>query len=135
MECYTYQISQWRSLQGFDGVLIDTTVKTGDPRLAPTWDMVWGIKKGTWSERAYTDLYHARLDHYWFSDPLFFDTLCRHPRVAFGCYCPPGQFCHRHLLVSFLCHHVNATYHGELTKTQPGPLRPDPRILPPCNDP
>lgn len=93
MECYTYQLSQWRSLQGFDGVLIDTTVKTGDPRLAPTWDMVWGVKKGTWSERAYTELYYARLDHYWFSDPLFFDTLCRHPRVAFGCYCPPrGSF-------------------------------------------
>jgi len=111
---YTYQISQWRRLASLGIPLIDSTVKTGDYRLCPTWPMVLGVKKGHLSERSYTEQYHAILNHWWFADPDYFDQLLRYPHVAFGCYCPPGHFCHRYLLVDFLTRHTHTTYLGEL---------------------
>lgn len=114
-DIYTYQIPKWRGLLKFGIPLIDTTVKTGDPRLSPTWSMVLGVKRGTWTEAQYTCAYHQLLDYWWFADPLFFDTLLTHPRFALGCYCTPHHFCHRYLLAEFLAQHTHATYCGELT--------------------
>lgn len=114
MKLYTYQIAQARRLQGCGVPLVDTTVKSGDLRLAPTWDMVLEIKRRTLSEEEYTRRYHLMLDYAWFADPLFWDDLLRQPRIALGCYCPAHTFCHRYLLTDFLVRHTYATYHGEL---------------------
>ena len=115
MIVYTYQLAHWRRLAKTGVPLVDTTVKTGEQRLAPSWDMVLGIKRGTVSEEEYTRLYYARLDHWWFQDPLFWDELLTHPVLAFGCYCRAGTFCHRHLLVEFLKRVTHVEYRGELT--------------------
>ncbi len=115
MKLYTYQIPHWRRLQGCGVPLVDTTVKSGDPRMAPTWAMVMSVKSGTLSEEEYTRAYNEMLDYMWFADPAFWDDLLRQPRIALGCYCPAHTFCHRYLLTDFLVRHTHATYHGELT--------------------
>jgi hypothetical protein len=120
MIVYTYQLAHWRRLQKTQVPLVDTTVKTGDVRLAPTWDMVLSIKRGALSEDDYSRLYFERLDYWWFHDPMFWDELLTHPVLAFGCYCRAGQFCHRHLLVDFLRRVTEVDYRGELT-TDPDP--------------
>lgn len=115
MELYTYQVAHWRRLQNRGIRLVDTTVKTGCVQLAPTWEMVLGVKRGTLSEAQYTTHYQQILEYWWFRDPLFFDDLMQTPRLAVGCYCAAGQFCHRHLLVGFLQHITPLEYRGELT--------------------
>lgn len=116
-ELYTYQIPKWRGLVKFGMPLIDTTVKSGDPRLCPTWTLVMGIKQKRITEAQYTQAYLQLLDYWWFADPLFFEDLLTPPRIAVGCYCPPHQFCHRYLLAEFLARHTHAQYCGELTQT------------------
>ena len=115
MIVYTYQLAHWRRLSKGDIPLVDTTVKTGDPRLAPTWGMVLGIKRGEMSEAAYTEAYQDILNYWWFQDPQFWDELLSNPVLAFGCYCKAGEFCHRHLLVDFLRKVTDVDYRGELT--------------------
>lgn len=114
MNVHTYQIAQWRRLPKDGLVAIDTTVKSGAIQLAPTWEMVLGIKKGVLSQNDYSKQYRALLDYWWFQDPAFFDELLALPDVAFGCYCKPGVFCHRHLLVNFLAEVTVINYLGEL---------------------
>lgn len=104
MELYTYQIAQWRVVKalGSDIVIIDTTVKSGYSQLAPTWDMVTGIKQGRITEEKYTRLYYRILDYSRRVNPNFWDSLLRIEKVAIGCYCSRGKFCHRHLLAEYL---------------------------------
>jgi len=124
MIVYTYQLAHWRRLQKGPVPLVDTTVKTGDPRLAPSWAMVRGIKDGTWSEEEYTRAYNQLLDYWHVQDPLFWEELLCRPVVAFGCYCPAGTFCHRHLLVDFLRRLTDVDYRGELTEPLPADQTP-----------
>lgn len=114
MEIYTYQIAKWRSLKDSGIELIDTTVKSGFLQLAPRWDMVLGHKQGTVSDQAYTQMYLEILNFWWDEDPMFFEQLQTKPRIALGCYCRSGVFCHRHLLKTFLCNAFGATDKGEL---------------------
>jgi len=114
MQLYTYQIGQWRRLQGLGIPLLDTTVKSGAFQLAPTWEMVMGVKQGTLSEDDYSQLYAQRFEYWYFQDPLFFEALVEMPVLAVGCYCTPGAFCHRHLLVKLLGHITAVEYLGEL---------------------
>lgn len=115
MILYTYQLAHWRRLKDRGIPLVDTTVKTGYVQLAPHWWMVLNHKRGLLSDGLYTDHYRQLLDYWWFRDPVFFDELLKHPTLAFGCYCPAGTFCHRHLLVEFLTHVTTIDYRGELT--------------------
>lgn len=115
MIVYTYQIAKWRQLKGRGVPLIDTTVKSGDPRLAPTWEMVMRHKRGQWSDQEYTDAYYCMLDYWWFQDPEFWEDLMARPVVALGCYCPAHSFCHRYLLVEFLKRITEIDYRGELS--------------------
>lgn len=110
---YTFQLAKWRAIDQLGLPWLDTTVKSGAVQTAPTWAMVRGIKQGTLSEAAYTRLYYARLDYWWDRDPLFFEELLTYPSLALGCYCRPGTFCHRHLLVSYLTQTGQAHYGGE----------------------
>ena len=51
MRVYTAQIGR-----GGSGLILDTTVKSGaglGKVLAPTWDIVWGVKKGQISHEEY----------------------------------------------------------------------------------
>lgn len=120
MELMTIQIGKWRVARDRQIQFVDTTVKSGNDIFAPTWTMVLGHKDGTLTDAAYTDMYHARM----------FDSMRKHPDdwmryarsdvpMAFACYCQPGVFCHRHLLVRLfesICrkHQIPFEYYGEL---------------------
>lgn len=65
-------------------------------------------KKGELSEQSYTELYEDKMVE---SRGLFraaWDRLSAYPYAAFACYCPAGQFCHRHLFV----HHAKTHLEG-----------------------
>jgi hypothetical protein len=94
---------------------LDVTVKsaTGWARaFAPSWDMVWAVKRDPANQPWYRYHYDRILDQV----PL--DTwraLYRQGRAQGGalklaCYCRHGAFCHRQLLIRF------ATAHPELAR-------------------
>jgi len=102
--------------------LLDVTVKSakGNLRaLAPTWEMILGYKDGTLSKTEYTTKYLAILEKSLYTHPESWDKLLAHDgKIAFGCYCKTGNFCHRLLLADFVFNlaserDINVLYHGE----------------------
>ena len=57
MNIYTIQISKHRLLNNTDIEFIDTTVKSSDSFLKPTWEIVMRVKKGEISEAEYIEKY------------------------------------------------------------------------------
>lgn len=124
MELFTIQLSKWRQLKERNIELIDTTVRTGEKFLAPSWDIVMGIKNGTISEEEYTATYLNMMRHSYVDNRGQWLSLIhiKHP-VAIACYCTymvDGQrkFCHRHLLkdiIGKVCESngTNFTFYGE----------------------
>lgn len=122
MELYTIQIAQWRLAKKLGIHFLDTTIKTGEEWLAPTWEMVSDIKAGKVSEEAYRAMYVDRMVKSYYAHPDLWASLIRMDKVAIGCYCAPGKFCHRHILKELLqglCQKqkVPFVYSGELTPT------------------
>lgn len=107
MSCYTIQLAHYRVLKDTDYVLADTTVKSGDARLAPTWDMVRMVKNALPGDAeavqaAYTEAYVAMLRMSYANDPVFFHDLIRTEKLVLACFCPHCTFCHRYILIDFL---------------------------------
>ncbi|AEH03597.1 hypothetical protein AVT69_gp172 [Pseudomonas phage PhiPA3] len=102
MQVYTYQIAKWRAVRAKRIPMLDTTVKSGEGMLAPTWNMVMGHKAGTVSDQEYEELYFQLLGDRYHAYPEYFEWLLAHDRLALGCYCKAGNFCHRLLIVKFL---------------------------------
>lgn len=99
MKVYTYQISpKFKGLEG-DILLVDTTVKSGVKAFAPTWPMVMAHKAGVYSDMTYTALYRRRMKLSQEMVPGAWNKLMALENVAIGCYCTPGKFCHRHILL------------------------------------
>jgi len=98
MEIWTIQMAQWRLAKKLDITLIDTTIKSGNPIFAPTWEMVSSFKNGCLEEEAYTILYVSLIRERWMTHRSEFEEVLKMPKVALACYCPAGNFCHRHLL-------------------------------------
>lgn len=95
---YTVQMNNLRAAAMADIQTLDITVKTGLPALAPTWDMVWGIKTKTLSELSYQEQYERLMAISQVENPATWRWLLAVEEIALVCYCPPGAFCHRHLL-------------------------------------
>lgn len=113
MEIHTAQL-----FKVTDSDLIDITVKGGSP-FGPEWAWVFGTKDGTMTEEEYTNLYLAKMRKLWKEEPEVFLELLSRDRIVLGCYCKPGVFCHRHILVDILLKiatalDIQATYMGEL---------------------
>lgn len=107
IEVWTVQMAQWRRAKELGIELIDTTVKSGDAVFAPTWEMVMEIKNATpetreEAERLYTRRYHIAMQNSWKQHPGHWLQLLSKERIAVACYCKPGVFCHRHLLLGYL---------------------------------
>lgn len=67
-------------------------------KLAPTWDMINGIKHGGWSERDYTAAYMEKLEDL---DPQqVVDELADGSFLL--CYEVPTDFCHRHIAAEWI---------------------------------
>jgi len=116
MNVYTFQLGNLQNLL-FSGIpYYDTTGKSGRQMwpLAPTWEIVMGVKNKLITEAEYERQYMAMLEWRYFTYPEFFDWLISHDSIAFGCYCQAGKFCHRHLITKFLSHITTVNYCGEL---------------------
>ena len=98
---------------------LDITVKGNCPAgklYAPTWPMVRGIQSGHLSEEEYTGMYYNLLINRWETqgqEMLRLVEMVRDRDVTVVCFEPPGEFCHRHLLVKFLQHNWAVEYGGE----------------------
>lgn len=119
MRIYTAQIGRSGS-----GLILDTTVKSGaglGKMLAPTWDIVWGVKKAQISEQEYETSYLAILRERYSRDKAAFLEILALEEVTLTCYCRAGKFCHRHIAVNVLekiaAHHgIPFERGGELSK-------------------
>lgn len=123
------QMAKWRSVKILrpETNLVNTTVRSGERNLAPTWNMVHLVKSNYANPeelaaaqadytRTYRKLIHARFRE----DPEYFLQYLYGKEVTFMCYCKAGDFCHRHLLVKFIkvlarIYKVEVTYLGELS--------------------
>lgn len=114
MEVYTYQLSQWRKVRDLGVPYMDTTIKSGDWMLAPTWDLLTAYKYNGGTEAEYTEGYNRLLEERLIEFPEYFSELFNIEVLAVGCYCRHGKFCHRHLLVKFLEKHTECVYRGEI---------------------
>ena len=97
-------------------VLLDITIKSGCNKgwiLAPTWDMVNGIKSGNMSENEYIALYNELLKQRWARLPDYKHDEFMSMKAILVCYCPQGVFCHRYLAAKFLVDTYGAKYFGE----------------------
>lgn len=120
MELYTIQMAQWRMAKARGISFLDTTVKSGEPWIAPDWNMVMDIKAKKITEEQYTKLYTDRMVASYYQHTDLWHALIKNEKLAIACYCAPGTFCHRHILVKLiqgLCLKQNTpfTYMGELT--------------------
>lgn len=93
---------------------MDTSIKSGDWMLAPTWTLLAAYKYNGATEAEYTEGYNQLLEERLIEFPEYFDELFNVEVIAVGCYCRPGKFCHRHLLVKFLDKHTECIYRGEI---------------------
>lgn len=119
MELYTVALYNWRSAEVKGIPVINTTIKTGDKRLAPNWNFLTLYQKGTIDEDEYTRRFYAKMRWSYHKHRQFWDELICKDTLALACYCKPGKFCHRHLLVDIITkigarEGIEVLYKGEL---------------------
>ena len=110
--------------RGGSGLILDTTVKSGaglGKILAPTWDIVWGVKKARISEQEYETRYLEILRERYKQNKAAFLAILAAEEVTLACYCHTGAFSHRHIAVNVLekiaAHHgIPFECGGELSK-------------------
>ena len=122
IKLWTIQVPQWRLCNALGIKFVDITAKSGIEAFAPTPEDVFSYKNSLITKeeytRNYTDrMYLSRTKNY----PKYWKQLLRYDAIAFGCYCTPGDFCHRHLFVEFAKEYIerediNVLMCGELTK-------------------
>lgn len=127
MEVWTIQLGQWRLAKELNIPLVDTTYRSGIMHngirwLAPTGELLGNIKAGRITESGYQEIYLNLMRTRWSQDPQWFIDFCRtHDKIVLACYCGPGCFCHRLILVDILrniCvkYQIPFIYHGELQR-------------------
>lgn len=114
MEVYTYQLSRVHKVKDFGIPYLNTSIKSGDWMLAPTWELLSAYKYHGLSDEEYTIEYNKLLESRLLEYPEYFQDLFNIEILAVGCYCTPGKFCHRHLLVKFILKHTESINRGEI---------------------
>lgn len=124
MQLFTVQMSRWRQLKDRNIELVDTTVKSGERFLAPTWEIVLSHKDGRISDAEYTAVYLDLMRRSYVAHQDQWLRLIRTDGpIAIACYCSymvdgKRKFCHRHLLKDMLdkvcqANGVDFTFYGE----------------------
>lgn len=98
---------------------LDISRKSGDAVFAPTWDMVNGYKACLINTQEYTTEYYELMRQSYKNNFKRWMEVLSMNSVTLCCYCPPTEFCHRHLLVDILTkvasrHGVKVEYKGEI---------------------
>lgn len=121
VKLYTIQVPQWRLCNPIGVRFVDITAKSGVKAFAPDMDDVLAYKNGEITEQEYTLRYNDRMFQSRENNSKYWDHLLSHDAMAFGCYCTPGQFCHRHLFIQMAKEYIErqdirVELCGELTK-------------------
>lgn len=124
MELYTASLYLRKDVERLDILLLDTTVKTGNPVFAPTWEMVMAHKRSQKTpedDKIYEDQYYPMMRTSYRDHRTSWEWVLQQDRVAIGCYCHEGTFCHRHLLKDMFLMLAprlgyTAVYKGEITR-------------------
>lgn len=75
--------------------------------LAPTWELIMGVKNGEITPEEYAERYIHLLEHIRDLTPEYILEVL--PETCYLlCYEPLGQFCHRHVLANWLNEHTDA---------------------------
>lgn len=122
LKVWTVQMAKWRKARERNVPVIDITVKSGNKKLAPTWEFLMEYKnsaKDDAAEAVYTEKFIAKIQQLKRDEPDVLLELLYSGEIALMCYCPAGKFCHRHLLVNELVtlgqdHDVEVVYMGEI---------------------
>jgi hypothetical protein len=85
-----------------EGLRIDTQTGGIGLTFAPLWWMVKGHKYRGMSDQEYIDAYYDLMRKRYLEDPEPFISLLKREEVTLLCWCRPGKFCHRLLLVDIL---------------------------------
>lgn len=85
-------MAQWRKAPG---EFIDITIKSGDERFAPSWEMLRDYKQGQLSVEEYKKLYKNKMRASWHGHKEFWLDFIKKEEVTIACYCASGEFCHR----------------------------------------
>lgn len=103
MRVWTIQLAKWRLLTRTEVHLIDSTVKSGNPALAPTWDLLTRYRRDpVGMETTYRTEFAQLMAKSQEENPELWDGLLQMESLAFACYCAKGKFCHRHILADML---------------------------------
>lgn len=103
MDVYTVQLGPNTNLAWELQIpVLDTSVQTGSHVFAPTWRMEIDIKSGALSQQEYIRQYYEMMDVSVQQHPTEWEELLNKPTVAIAGTAPPGDFCHRHLLVNVI---------------------------------
>lgn len=120
MHLFTIQLANWRVARARNIEIVDTTVKSGGALFSPTWDIVMASKEGRITPQEYTEQYRQLMLSSWNNNRDAWRAFVRREEpLAIACYCPPDQFCHRHLLIGIFCEICQSSklpfyYYGEL---------------------
>jgi len=119
MDIYTIQIGKWRKAKALGFEVLNITVMNGEKRLAPTWDLLRAWQKGEVTEEEYRTEYFWLMRESLKANLEFWLDLSKKETLVLGCYCAPGLFCHRRLLVEiftmfFASRGIIAEYKGEI---------------------
>lgn len=79
---------------------------------APSWRIVNGLKNNTITEYEYERDYRNMMLDKFHNHKHVWDKLLAMDEVTLVCFCRPGEFCHRLLLVKYL-EHLGAVHMGE----------------------
>ncbi len=71
--------------------------------LAPTWDIVQGVKSGRITPEEYTARYRELMTARWPAVKQWLNGLQGDETLL--CFCRPGTFCHRQLIAKMIARH------------------------------
>lgn len=124
LRLFTIQMGKWRLARDHGIDMVDTTHASRFSLFSPNREAVYAYKNGTIDEDEYAKIYRDTLLRSWQTKRQnWMDFLQSAPMSALACYCGPGKFCHRHLLIKFieqLCKQLKIPfeYYGELTDVE-----------------
>ena len=120
MKIYTCTISRIEEAEDLGIYAHDITIKSGDKKFAPTWELLMRYKEVKCPSHQYTAEYLELMRESYRQDPEYWVSFCKmEVSIAVSCYYPVGRFCHRYLFVEIIkkvCkkHKIPFKYIGEL---------------------
>lgn len=120
MYLYTIQLGKWRIAEAREIELLDITLMSGDRTYSPNSDLLRDFKLGLISNEQYKQRYLDLMRSSYKSNKSKWLELFNKDKLVLACYCKPGAFCHRLLMVDILNsiavqHSFKFNYLGELT--------------------